>query len=131
MLIKPPAPFLMNPTSSTPFVEFDSKVGKLDIIGKRAPKSNSDFYDLISTQIENYLSNSGDTLNVNISFEDSEINSNEDFKQFLLKMKAFDKDQNEILLNWYYYEFEENTKSSLESQIDDLGMKYTLRSYTE
>ncbi|MFY0600610.1 MAG: SiaC family regulatory phosphoprotein [Cyclobacteriaceae bacterium] len=131
MLDEPPTSFFINPTNSTPFVEFDLKQGKLDIIGKRAPDASADFYNTINAQVDDYLNNRGDVLNVNISFEEFDSLSDDGFVNFLKRIKSLDKNQTDIRLNWYYDEVEDVDRKSLEYQMNDLGIRYEIRSYCE
>lgn len=122
--------FLINPTKTTPFVEFDYNDGKLDIIGKRAPKSSPEFYQQIYSRIQEYRSAHGHSLNINISFEESDVSSNEDFIDLLKALKPDAPGQKEVSVNWYYDGYEDSERKSVQTQMNELGITCHMHAYS-
>lgn len=122
--------FLLNPTSSTPFVEFNYQSGQLDIIGKHAPHSRPDFYDQLAEMICEFLSENHPSLHVNISFEDAGLASNQDFFKMLKMLKRKAADLSNVTVKWYYDGYSQEERLILETLMSRLGIACHMYAYS-
>lgn len=121
-MLKETSIFLLEPTTSTPFVEFDCREGKLDIIGKNVPRSSPEFYRQIITQVSDH---SDLPLRINIALEEPGGYLDPEFQQ-LLKTLTVHK---QLSLTWYYDGYAETDCSILKSQMKALGVSCTLKPF--
>ncbi len=121
--------FLIEPTETTPFIEFDYSLGKLDIIGKKIPKSYPEFYRQLNEKLSGYLSEDQQSLSVNISLEEVDFTSNNQFMDLLGTLKDYQKTNRDVQVKWYYVEHEGHPLESLKTHMNSLGIDCHLRSY--
>jgi hypothetical protein len=92
-------------TPKTPFVNFSSKEGLLEVKGRSIPENSIEFYKPLMDWIESYAKAAVAKTVVNIQLEYFNTSSSKCILDLFKKLEAVN---NEIVINWYYEEDDED-----------------------
>lgn len=92
-------------TPKTPTVQFTASEGTLSIKGRSIPENSIEFYKPLMDWIENYAKSAQPMTNVNIQLEYFNTSSSKCILDLFKKLEAVN---NEIVINWYYEEDDED-----------------------
>ncbi len=92
-------------TPKTPQVTFEAGKGILEIRGRSIPENSIEFYKPLMDWIEAYARASKDKTTVNIQLEYFNTSSSKCILDLFKKLEAIN---NEIVINWYYEEEDED-----------------------
>ena len=95
-------------TPKTPTVNFEGTEGVIEIKGRSIPENSIEFYNPLVDWLEKYLSNPAEKTNVNIQLEYFNTSSSKCILDVFKKLEAIYKSGNEVLINWYYEEDDED-----------------------
>jgi hypothetical protein len=95
-------------TPKTPTVQFDGGSGKVEIKGRSIPENSIEFYKPLVDWLEAYLSNPAELTEVNIQLEYFNTSSSKCILDVFKKLEAIYKSGNEVVINWYYEEDDED-----------------------
>jgi len=95
-------------TPKTPTVSFDAGSGKVEIKGRSIPENSIEFYKPLVDWLESYLSNPAGLTEVNIQLEYFNTSSSKCILDVFKKLEAIYKSGNEVVINWYYEEDDED-----------------------
>ncbi|MGD9993339.1 MAG: DUF1987 domain-containing protein [Salinivirgaceae bacterium] len=101
-------PISITGTPKTPTVNFDSEKGKVEIKGRSIPENSIEFYKPLVDWLEQYLSNPATLTEVNIQLEYFNTSSSKCILDVFKKLEAIYKSGNEVIINWYYEEDDED-----------------------
>ncbi len=92
-------------TPKTPSVVFDTKGGSLEIKGRSIPENSIEFYKPLIDWIESYSQAPQTKTILNIQLEYFNTSSSKCILDLFKKLEAIN---NEITINWYYEEDDED-----------------------
>lgn len=92
-------------TPKTPTVQFDAEKGLLEIKGRSIPENSIEFYKPLMDWIESYAKNAKTNTTVNVQLEYFNTSSSKCILDLFKKLEAIN---NEIVVNWYYEEDDED-----------------------
>jgi len=95
-------------TPKTPTVHFDAGNGKIEIKGRSIPENSIEFYKPLVDWLEQYLSTPAALTEVNIQLEYFNTSSSKCILDVFKKLEAIYKSGNEVLINWFYEEDDED-----------------------
>lgn len=95
-------------TPKTPTVSFDAAQGKVEIKGRSIPENSIEFYKPLVDWLEEYLSTPAELTEVNIQLEYFNTSSSKCILDVFKKLEAIYKSGNEVVINWYYEEDDED-----------------------
>ncbi len=95
-------------TPKTPTVFFDAEKGKVEIKGRSIPENSIEFYKPLVDWLEQYLSTPTELTEVNIQLEYFNTSSSKCILDVFKKLEAIYKSGNEVVINWYYEEDDED-----------------------
>ena len=121
--------FFVKPTRTTPFVTLDPKRKKLIIKGRSAPVASIEFYEQVSTAIEDYLS-TNELLSVYIALEYFNTSSGKCLYNLLKELKKYQKDDKKVIVNWLYEEEDDDMKETGEDYMEILDFEFNMKTYT-
>jgi hypothetical protein len=96
---------LIEGTPKTPSVRFVSSEGALEIKGRSIPENSIEFYKPLMDWIESYAGNPKGHTVVNIQLEYFNTSSSKCILDLFKKLEVIN---NEIVINWYYEEDDED-----------------------
>jgi len=95
-------------TAKTPSVSFNGQKGVLEIKGRSIPENSIEFYKPLVDWLEEYTSASLDQTQVNVQLEYFNTSSSKCILDVFKKLEAIHKGKNEVIINWYYEEDDED-----------------------
>jgi len=95
-------------TPKTPTVNMNPESGVIDIKGRSIPENSIEFYKPIVDWLENYGGNANELTTVNIQLEYFNTSSSKCILDVFKKLEAIKKDRNDVIINWYYEEDDED-----------------------
>ncbi len=102
-------PISIEGTPKTPTVKFDALTGMVEIKGRSIPENSIEFYKPLIEWLEEYSKGPQKLTNVNVQLEYFNTSSSKCILDVFKKLEAIHKTQkNEVLINWYYEEDDED-----------------------
>ncbi|MFC2096408.1 DUF1987 domain-containing protein [Bacteroidota bacterium] len=95
-------------TPKTPTVNFDASTGIIEIKGRSIPENSIEFYRPLVEWLEEYSKEPQDLTTVNIQLEYFNTSSSKCILDVFKKLEAIKKARNEVIINWYYEEDDED-----------------------
>ncbi len=95
-------------TQKTPLVEFDPVKGLLEIKGRSIPENSIEFYKPLVDWLEEYSGVAVEKTVVNVHLEYFNTSSSKCILDVFKKLEVIQKSKNEVLINWYYEEDDED-----------------------
>ena len=108
-------------TEKTPEINFDESKGLISIKGKSIPEHTNEFYKALQEWIEEYGKNPQPKTNVEIQLEYYNTASSKSLMELFRKLEAIHKDGNDMVINWYYEDDDEDmfeTGEDMDSMLD-------------
>lgn len=95
-------------TPKTPSVSFDASTGTIEIKGRSIPENSIEFYRPLVEWLEEYSKEPQKLTTVNIQLEYFNTSSSKCILDVFKKLEAIKKARNEVIINWYYEEDDED-----------------------
>lgn len=92
-------------TPKTPAVLFEAEKGLLEIKGRSIPENSIEFYKPLMDWIEAYAKSANSNTTVNVQLEYFNTSSSKCILDLFKKLEAINQ---EIVVNWYYEEDDED-----------------------
>jgi hypothetical protein len=99
---------LIEGSQKTPAVEFDPQKGVLEIKGRSIPENSIEFYKPLVDWLEEYSDSASTKTIVNVHLEYFNTSSSKCILDVFKKLESIHKSNNEVLINWYYEEDDED-----------------------
>ncbi|MFP3859406.1 MAG: DUF1987 domain-containing protein [Bacteroidales bacterium] len=95
-------------TTKTPTINLDPKKGTIEIKGRSIPENSIEFYRPIVEWLEEYANNPKKKTTVNVQLEYFNTSSSKCILDIFKKLESIKKARNEVIINWYYEEDDED-----------------------
>lgn len=95
-------------TPKTPTVNFDAATGIIEIKGRSIPENSIEFYRPLVEWLEDYSKEPQKLTTVNIQLEYFNTSSSKCILDVFKKLETIKKARNEVVVNWYYEEDDED-----------------------
>ncbi len=95
-------------TAKTPSVKFSGQEGVIEIKGRSIPENSIEFYKPLVEWLEEYSGAPLDLTQVNVQLEYFNTSSSKCILDVFKKLEAIHKGKNEVIINWYYEEDDED-----------------------
>lgn len=95
-------------TPKTPSVGFDANTGIIEIKGRSIPENSIEFYRPLVEWLEEYSKEPQKLTTVNIQLEYFNTSSSKCILDVFKKLESIKKAKNEVIINWYYEEDDED-----------------------
>lgn len=92
----------------TPTVSFDSEKGAITLKGRSIPENSIEFYRPLVDWLESYSQTPQPKTTCTIQLEYFNTSSSKCLLDLFKKMENMNKNGNEIVINWYYEEDDED-----------------------
>jgi hypothetical protein len=102
-------------TTKTPSVKLSPESGVIEIKGRSIPENSIEFYRPIIEWLDEYAKNPNKNTTVNVQLEYFNTSSSKCILDIFKKLESLKKARNEVVINWYY---EEDDEDMLESGED-------------
>jgi hypothetical protein len=101
-------PLTIEGTAKTPNVKFEGDQGFIEIKGRSIPENSIEFYKPLVDWLEEYGKGPAALTKVNIQLEYFNTSSSKCILDVFKKLEAIYKAKNEVIINWYYEEDDED-----------------------
>ena len=101
-------PLIIEGTPKTPAVNFNHETGIIEIKGRSIPENSIEFYKPLVDWLEEYAKTPGKVTKVNMHLEYFNTSSSKCILDVFKKLEAIHKNKNEVIINWYYEEDDED-----------------------
>lgn len=101
-------PISIEGTPKTPMVNFDANTGKVEVKGRSIPENSIEFYKPLVDWLEEYGKSPKPLTEVNVQLEYFNTSSSKCILDVFKKLEAIAKSGNEVIINWYYEEDDED-----------------------
>ncbi|MFP4018818.1 MAG: DUF1987 domain-containing protein [Bacteroidales bacterium] len=95
-------------TTKTPTINLDPKKGTIEIKGRSIPENSIEFYRPIVEWLEEYANSPKKKTTVNVQLEYFNTSSSKCILDIFKKLESIKKARNEVIINWYYEEDDED-----------------------
>lgn len=95
-------------TTKTPNVKFDANDGLMEIKGRSIPENSIEFYKPMVDWLDKYAKNPKSPTKVNVQLEYFNTSSSKCILDVFKKLEAIHKANNQVQINWYYEEDDED-----------------------
>lgn len=102
-------------TTKTPSVKLNPESGVIEIKGRSIPENSIEFYRPIIEWLDEYAKHPNKDTTVNVQLEYFNTSSSKCILDIFKKLESLKKARNEVVINWYY---EEDDEDMLESGED-------------
>ena len=94
--------------AKTPTVNLNPETGTIEIKGRSIPENSIEFYKPVVDWLEEYGKGPKEKTNVNIQLEYFNTSSSKCILDVLKKLESIAKAGNDMVINWYYEEDDED-----------------------
>ncbi len=101
-------PIQIEGTPKTPTIKFDSATGVFEIKGRSIPENSVEFYKPLIDWLDLYKETPNNKTVVNIKLEYFNTSSSKCILDVFKKLETIHKAKNEVEVNWYYEEDDED-----------------------
>jgi hypothetical protein len=101
-------PISIEGTPKTPTVNFNAESGKIEIKGRSIPENSIEFYKPLVDWLEAYAAGPASLTDVNVQLEYFNTSSSKCILDVFKKLEVIYKAGNEVVINWYYEEDDED-----------------------
>ena len=101
-------PIIIEGTPKTPTIKFDSAQGVFEIKGRSIPENSVEFYKPLVEWLDSYKETPLPKTVVNIRLEYFNTSSSKCILDVFKKLETIHKAKNEVEVNWYYEEDDED-----------------------
>lgn len=107
---------IIEKTSDTPSIHFDSEIGKIELSERSLPENAIDFYRPIIEWFTEYSKNPNEKTIVDFKLEYFNTSSAKQIAKILLILQKL-SETNDVIIKWYY--------SSNDSDMHSSGLRYS------
>jgi hypothetical protein len=115
---------MIKSTKYTPEIKTDSQKGELKFFGSSYPENANEFYQPVYSWVENYFEKGHSNLEVNFYIYYFNTSTSKCFMNLLEILEAKHKSGNNITVNWYYTQDDEDGLDSGEKLFMEVDLKY-------
>jgi hypothetical protein len=113
-------------TKYTPEIRTDLEKGEIRIYGSSYPENANEFYNPLSKWIENYFGNDNPRLTVNFYIYYFNTSTSKSFLNILEVLEKYSLEGNDVMVNWYYTEDDDDSLDSGERLFMEMDLNYQL-----
>ncbi len=101
-------PIKIKGTRKTPDVSFDAGNGKIEIEGRSIPENSIEFYKPLVDWLDEYAKDPNANTSVDIKLEYFNTSSSKCILDVFKKLESIFKNDQSVIINWYYEEDDED-----------------------
>ena len=101
-------PINIEGTAKTPAIKYDPENGIVEIKGRSIPENSIEFYKPLVDWLEEYAKQPLKKTQVNMQLEYFNTSSSKCILDVFKKLEAIHKAKNDVVINWYYEEDDED-----------------------
>lgn len=114
----------IEPTRTTPLVNFDPDEGLLEMKGRSSPENSIQFYQKILDNLEQFAQSGGPEFTANIAFEYFNTSSSKCLFDVFKRLSKIEESGKTITINWYFEEGDDDMMEAGEDYSDLLDLNF-------
>ena len=114
----------IEPTRTTPLVNFDPDEGLLEMKGRSSPENSIQFYQRILDNLEEFAQTGGPEFTANIAFEYFNTSSSKCLFDVFKRLSKIEESGKTITINWYLEEGDDDMMEAGEDYSDLLDLNF-------
>jgi len=119
-------PLIIEETSLTPYIHFDSVAGKLELKGRSIPENSLEFYQPVYEWLDKYIKEPNDKTVVHVQFDYFNTSSSKCILDILKRVDKLDGLGKDVLIKWFYDENDEDMMEAGEDYSDLLDSPFEI-----
>ena len=123
--------FFLEGTNKTPQLDFNSNEGRFLIAGRSIPENSIEFYKPLFEWLDNYVSQAKSNTILDVKLEYFNTSSSKCLVEIFRKLEALQQKNDNVLINWYYEEDDEDMQESGEDFQEIIDVKIVLNQLEE
>lgn len=123
--------FFLEGTNKTPQLDFNSNEGRFLIAGRSIPENSIEFYKPLFEWLDNYVSQAKSNTILDVKLEYFNTSSSKCLVEIFRKLEALQQKNDNVLINWYYEEDDEDMQESGEDFQEIIDVKIVLNQMEE
>ena len=123
--------FFLEGTNKTPQLDFNSNEGRFLIAGRSIPENSIEFYKPLFEWLDNYVGQAISTTILDVQLEYFNTSSSKCLVEIFRKLEALQQKNDNVLINWYYEEDDEDMQESGEDFQEIIDVKIVLNQMEE
>ncbi len=121
-------PLVLQPSAHTPSVSLNPTSGICEFKGRSTPENSVEYYEPIYKWLDAYVQSPNTTTVVNLQFEYFNTSSSKCILDVLKKFVKIHNAGNEVKINWFYEEEDDDMKEAGEDYSDILDLPFEIQS---
>jgi len=121
----------IEPTRTTPLVNFDPDEGLLEMKGRSSPENSIRFYQKILDSLNEYSRSGGREFTANIAFEYFNTSSSKCLFDVFKRIGKIEDSGRKITINWFYEEGDDDMMEAGEDYSDLLDLDFNFKEIEE
>lgn len=114
----------IEPTRTTPLINFDPDEGLLEMKGRSSPENSIQFYQKILDNLDEYSESGGPEFTTNIAFEYFNTSSSKCLFDVFKRLSKIEDSGRKITINWYFEEGDDDMMEAGEDYSDLLDLNF-------
>ncbi len=123
--------FFLEGTNKTPQLDFNSNEGRFLIAGRSIPENSIKFYKPLFEWLDNYVSQAKSNTILDVKLEYFNTSSSKCLVEIFRKLEALQQKNDNVLINWFYEEDDEDMQESGEDFQEIIDVKIVLNQMEE
>lgn len=123
--------FFLEGTNKTPQLDFNSNEGRFLIAGRSIPENSIEFYKPLFEWLDNYVSQAKSNTILDVKLEYFNTSSSKCLVEIFRKLETLQQKNDNVLINWYYEEDDEDMQESGEDFQEIIDVKIVLNQMEE
>ena len=123
--------FFLEGTIKTPQLDFNSNEGRFLIAGRSIPENSIEFYKPLFEWLDNYVSQAKSNTILDVKLEYFNTSSSKCLVEIFRKLETLQQKNDNVLINWYYEEDDEDMQESGEDFQEIIDVKIVLNQMEE
>lgn len=123
--------FFLEGTNKTPQLDFNANEGRFLIAGRSIPENSIEFYKPLFEWLDNYVSQAKSNTILDVKLEYFNTSSSKCLVEIFRKLEALQQKNDNVLINWFYEEDDEDMQESGEDFQEIIDVKIVLNQMEE
>lgn len=123
--------FFLEGTNKTPQLDFNSNEGRFLIAGRSIPENSIEFYKPLFEWLDKYVEEAKSNTILDVKLEYFNTSSSKCLVEIFRKLELLQQKNDNVLINWYYEEDDEDMQESGEDFQEIIDVKIVLNQLEE
>ncbi|MFY0686829.1 MAG: DUF1987 domain-containing protein [Cyclobacteriaceae bacterium] len=114
----------IEPTRTTPLINFDPEEGVLEMKGRSSPENSIQFYQGVIDGLDEFIASDKESFVANFAFEYFNTSSSKCLFDVFKRLSKIDEEGKSLEINWYFEEDDDDMMEAGEDYCDLLDLDF-------